>query len=147
MPDSPAPLANVFTIGVRDFPAQRDFYRSLGWPQVVDDDDYAAFELRGAVLGLFPLRNLAADGNTEPAPIGDGVGFTIGIMTDSAEDVDRLVDHFRKAGARITKEPEDAEFFEGRSAYLADPEGNYFEVAWSTSDNAIVAAARRAAGQ
>lgn len=147
MPDSPAPLANVFTIGVRNFSAQRDFYRSLGWPQVIDDDNYAAFELRGAVLGLFPLQNLAADGNTESAPIGNGISFTIGIMTDSAEDVDRLVDRFRKAGARITKEPEDAEFFEGRSAYLADPEGNYFEVAWATSDNAIVAAARRAAGQ
>ncbi|MEV4173721.1 VOC family protein [Nonomuraea sp. NPDC049709] len=147
MPDSPAPLANVFTIGVRNFTAQRDFYRSMGWPQVVDDDNYAAFELRGAVLGLFPLQNLAADGNTEPAPIENGISFTIGIMTDSAEDVDRLVDRFRKAGARITKEPEDAEFFEGRSAYLADPEGNYFEVAWATSDNTIVAAARRAAGQ
>jgi uncharacterized protein len=68
------------------------------------------------------------------------------MMVDSAEEVDRLTDRFRKAGARITKEPVDAEFFEGRSAYLADPEGNFFEVAWATMDNAIMAAAHRAAG-
>ncbi|MDT5353049.1 MAG: uncharacterized protein QOJ56_1581 [Mycobacterium sp.] len=43
-------------------------------------------------------------------------------------------------GARVTKEPVDAEFFNGRSAYL-------FEVAWADEpDNPVVAATRRAAG-
>ena len=36
----------------------------------------------------------------------------------------------RQAGARVTKGPVDAEFFTGRSAYLCDPEGNYFEITW-----------------
>jgi len=36
------------------------------WPQVVDDDHYAAFELRGAVLGVFPVEKLAADGRGDP---------------------------------------------------------------------------------
>ena len=40
----------------------------------------------------------------------------------------------------------DAEFFEGRDAYFADPEGNYWEVAWAAEDNPVTAAARRAAG-
>jgi hypothetical protein len=31
-----APLANVITLGVRDLPLLRDFYRRLGWPQIVD---------------------------------------------------------------------------------------------------------------
>jgi len=39
-----------------------------------------------------------------------------------------------------------AEFFEGRDAYFADPEGNYWETAWSARDNPVTAAARRAAG-
>jgi predicted lactoylglutathione lyase len=146
MTESTAPLANVFTLGVHDFTAERDFYRAMGWPQVADDDGYAAFELRGALLCLFPAENLASDGKTEVAPASRGVPFTIGIMVDRREDVDALVDRFRTAGARVTKEPEDAEFFEGRSSYLADPEGNFFEVAWATRDNTIVAAARRAAG-
>lgn len=59
--------------------------------------------------------------------------------------MDRLTDQMRQAGARVTKEPIDAEFFTGRSAYLADPEGNYFEIVWADEpDNPIVASARGA---
>lgn len=44
-------------------------------------------------------------------------------------------------------EPVDAEFFTGRSAYLCDPESNYFEIVWADMpDNPVVIAARRAAG-
>lgn len=47
----------------------------------------------------------------------------------------------------MTKEPVDAEFFTGRSAYLSDPEGNYVEIAWADMpDNPVLLAARRAAG-
>jgi uncharacterized protein len=67
-------------------------------------------------------------------------------MVDTAEEVDRLTDQMRQAGAHITKKPVDAEFFAGRSAYLCDPEGNYFEIAWAQPDNPVLAAARRAAG-
>jgi hypothetical protein len=43
--------------------------------------------------------------------------------------------------------PVDAEFFTGRSAYLCDPEGNYFEIAWADAPtNPVVIATRRAAG-
>jgi uncharacterized protein len=100
----------------------------------------------GFVLALFPITQLARDGNTEPASSADGIRFTIAVIVDSAEEVDQLTDRMRQAGARVTKEPVDAEFFVGRSAYLCDPESNYFEIAWSESDNPIVAAARRAVG-
>jgi uncharacterized protein len=141
------PLANVITFGARDFPRLRDFYHSLGWQQIIDEAGFAAFELRGVVFALFPIAQLARDGNTEPAPNTDGIRFTIGVLVDTPDEVDRLTDQMRRAGARVTKEPVDAEFFPGRSAYLCDPENNYFEIAWSEPDNnAIVAAARRAAG-
>ncbi len=52
----------------------------------------------------------------------------------------------RRAGGRVTKEPVDAEFFVGRSAYFADPEDNHWEIAWAPRDNPIVVAARRASG-
>ena len=54
-----APLANLITLGARDLPRLRDFYRALGWPQIMDDGDFVAFELRGIVLALFPLAKLA----------------------------------------------------------------------------------------
>ena len=76
-----------------------------------------------------------------------GIRSSIIITVDRSEDVDELTERARAAGARITKDPVAAEFFEGRDAYFADPEGNYWEVAWSAGDNPVTAAARRAAGQ
>jgi predicted lactoylglutathione lyase len=144
----PPPLANLITLGARDFGALRQFYRRLGWPQVMDEENFAAFELRGIVLALFPLAELARDGNAEPEPSAGGIRFTIGLQVDSADEVDDLTERMRAAGARVTKEPVDAEFFQGRSAYLCDPEGNYFEVAWADMpNNPVLAATRRAAGR
>ena len=60
-----------------------------------------------------------------------GIRFTIGIMVDHRDEVDRLAEVVRESGGRLTKEPVDAEFFEGRSAYFADPEDNYWEIAWA----------------
>lgn len=146
MTDQP-PLANLITLGARDFAMLREFYGRLGWPQLMDDAEFAVFELRGILLALFPITQLARDARTEPEPTTGGVRFTIGVIVDTAEEVDRLTDQMRQAGARITKEPVDAEFFAGRSAYLCDPEGNYFEIAWARPDNPVLSAARRVARQ
>jgi predicted lactoylglutathione lyase len=147
MAHATVPLANVITLGTHDLPALRDFYRRLGWPQIAEEDDFAAFELHGAVLALFPVEKLAGDGGAEPEQTRRGIRFTLGVMVDRAEEVDTLTERMRAVGGRVTKEPVDAEFFEGRSAYIADPEDNYWEIAWAPPDNAIVAAARRTAHQ
>jgi len=134
----PPALADVMiTLGARDFTRLREFYRLLGWPQIIDDSEFAAFELRGVVIALFPIAQLARDGNTEPDPSSGGIRFTIGIMVDTAAEVDQLTERMRNNGARVTKEPVDAEFFTGRSAYLCDPEDNYFEITWAGPNNPI----------
>lgn len=140
------PLGNIITLGVQNFEVQRDFYRRLGWPQAFDSDDFAVFELRGALLALFPVDKLAADSQAQPEPGRGGIRFSIIITVDTPEEVDALAEQAHQAGARLTKPPTDAEFFEGRDAYFADPEGNYWEIAWTASDNPVTAAARRAAG-
>jgi uncharacterized protein len=141
-----APLANIVTLGVTDFRAQRDFYRRLGWPQVFDSDDFAVFELRGALLALFPVDKLAADSHADPEIGRGGIRFSIIISADAPEEVDEIAQQVRRAGGTITKEPTDAEFFEGRDAYFSDPEGNFWEIAWTAPDNPVVVASRRAAG-
>lgn len=146
MSESGAELANVLTLGVRDLALLRDFYREVGWSPILDGEDYVAFELRGAVLALFPADKLAEDGRDRPEVGRGGVRFTMGIIVDDPAEVDELTERVRRAGGRITKEPVDAEYFVGRSAYFADPENNYWEIAWAPPDNPIVAAARRAAG-
>jgi hypothetical protein len=80
----PGPLANVMvTPGARDLPGLREFYRRVGWEQVIDDDDVAAFDVHGVVLALFPVARLARDGRGEPEPGNGGIRFTVGIMVDS----------------------------------------------------------------
>lgn len=49
----------------------------------------------------------------------------------------------RDAGGRIAKDPAQAEWA-GRSAYFADPEDNYWEVAWVPPGGRMAAAIERA---
>jgi len=144
---SQPPLANIITLGVHDLARERRFYQQLGWPIVLDSDDFIVFELRGALLALFPLDQLAGDAHTQAAPSSPGIRTAVIISVEQAAQVDELAAQARAAGATLTKAPTDAEFFEGRDAYFADPEGNYWEIAWSEGSNPVVAAARRAAGQ
>jgi predicted lactoylglutathione lyase len=147
MPPSQPPLANLITLGVHDLVAERGFYRRLGWPVVLDSEDFVVFELRGAVLALFPRAELARDAHAQPAPPSAGIACSVIITVDRPEDVDELAAHAAAAGATLTKQPTDPEFFAGRHAYFADPEGNYWEIAWARDANPVTAAARRAAGQ
>jgi catechol 2,3-dioxygenase-like lactoylglutathione lyase family enzyme len=139
-------LANIITLGVQNFDAQRDFYRRLGWSLAFDSGDFAVFELRGALLALFPTDKLASDAHAQPEPGQGGIRFSIIISVDTPEEVDEWAARVRQAGGKLTKDPVDAEFFVGRDAYFADPEGNYWEIACAPPDNPVVAASRRAAG-
>jgi catechol 2,3-dioxygenase-like lactoylglutathione lyase family enzyme len=139
-------LANIITLGVQNFDAQRNFYRRLGWPQVFDSGDFAVFELRGALLALFPIDKLGSDAHAQPEPGRGGIRFSVIISVDTPEEVDELAARVRQAGGKLTKGPVDAEFFAGRDAYFADPEGNYWEIACAPADNPVVSASRRAAG-
>ncbi len=146
MAQQDSPLANTITLGVTDFDLEREFYRRLGWPQVFDGEDFAVFELRGALLALFPVDKLAADANTRAEVGAGGIRFSVIINAEAPGQVDEFVEQARVAGATVTKEPVEAEFFTGRDAYFADPEGNFWEVAWAPADNPVAVAARRAAG-
>ena len=141
-----APLANTITLGVQDVQRERAFYQALGWPVAFDSDDFVVFELRGAVLALFPVEKLAVDGRAEPEVGRGGIRFSIIISVDAPEDVDALAERVRAAGGRLTKPPVAPEFFEGRDAYFSDPEGNFWEIAYAPAHNPVVAVSRRAAG-
>jgi len=141
-----APLANTFTLGVEDLDRERSFYRDLGWPIIVDSDDFVVFELRGALLALFPVDKLAEDSRARAEPRQGGIRSAVIIGVDQPSDVDELADRVERAGGTLTKRPTDGEFFAGRDAYFADPEHNYWEIAYASPDNPVAVAARRAAG-
>ena len=135
----------VITLGVRDFAAQRDFYLGLGWTAPIDTEGFAVLQLRGAVLALFPLDELADDGRVEAAERASGIRFSLAINVDERQQVDEAIEAVRQAGGHITKEPVDAEWG-GRTAYWADPEENYWEVAWVPPDSEMAKAIARATG-
>jgi catechol 2,3-dioxygenase-like lactoylglutathione lyase family enzyme len=142
----PAQL-NVVTLGARDLPRLRDFYSRLGWRIAAEAEDFCGFELRGAVLALFPWEKLAADADAASASPQTGMrGFTLAITVDSADQVDEIIAEVERAGGTVTKSPTDPQEFEGRHAYFADPEENYWEVAYAAGDGPMKQAIRRATG-
>jgi uncharacterized protein len=134
----------VATLGARDVKKLRDFYASLGWPLLVDSDDFVVFETQGALLALFALGELEADACAKASAPETGLrGFTLAINVESRERVDSTIAAIRSQGGRITKEPVDATLFDGRSAYFADPEDNYWEVVYFGGGGDVGEAIRR----
>lgn len=58
------------------------------------------------------------------------LGVTLALNVKSKNEVDEVIELARKSGATIAKEPQDV-FWGGYHAYFSDPDGYYFEVAWS----------------
>ena len=123
---------SVVTLGARDMGVLRSFYRSLGWPeQPSSDDSWSAFLLGGVLLALFPLSDLAAEAAPGvPEPAGGWSGTTLACNVDSRAEVDTAFAAAVAAGATVVAEPTDRSWG-GRSGYIADPEGNRWEIAWA----------------
>ena len=139
---------NVVTLGARDLARLRNFYAALGWEVAIEAEDFCAFQLRGALLALFPWDKLAADGQAEAAAPAKGMrGFSLGINVDRPEHVDETIAAVRDAGGVISKPPTDPAEFEGRHAYFADPEENYWEVVYLSGDGPGQQAVKRALGE
>ncbi|MFC5923082.1 VOC family protein [Micromonospora vulcania] len=126
------PRLSVITLGARDIAALRSFYRSLGWPELpASDDGWSAFLLGGVLFALYPLPELAAEaGPGVAAPAGGWSGVTMACNVDTRGQVDTAFTDAVTAGATVVAEPTDRSWG-GRSAYIADPEGNRWEIAWA----------------
>ena len=85
----------------------------------------------GTKFELYPLELLAKDISEEAPPrISSGFsGITLAYNVENKEDVDKVIEKARAAGARIAKEPQPV-FWGGYHAYFADLDGYYWEVAW-----------------
>ena len=129
MTQIPARLS-IVTLGARDMRVLRSFYRQLGWPELTSaDDTWSGFLLRGVLLALFPLRDLTAEAAPgSPDPSGWS-GFTLACTVDSRDAVDATFAAAVAAGATPVAEATDRGWG-GRSAFIADPEGNRWEITW-----------------
>lgn len=122
---------NIITLGVRDLDKSRSFYESvLDWKKSsLSNEGIIFYELNGLLLSLYPKDKLAED--TTVASESEGfTAFTMAYTSRSKEEVDEIIEQVELKGGRIVKKPEEA-FWGGYSSYIADPDGNLWEIAFN----------------
>jgi len=130
----PVPQRLTFvTLGARDVAALRRFYRDLGWVENEGaSDTFTSFDCGSVKLALYPLHLLqeeAAPTALPPEP-GTWTGVTLAVNLSDQVAVNRAYADALAAGAIAINEPTDREWG-GYSGYIADPEGNRWELAWA----------------
>ncbi|QIB69684.1 VOC family protein [Aminipila butyrica] len=121
-------------LGVRDMEKALYFYRDkLGFQTEEKDNNPGVvfFNTPGTKFELYPLGLLAEDISKEAPPaISSGFGgITLAYNVEHKEDVNKVIELARNAGAKIVKEPQEV-FWGGYHAYFSDLDGYYWEVAW-----------------
>ena len=124
------PRISIITLGVSDLERSTVFYRDgLGLPRYGDFPGVTFFGLSGTWLALYPQDELAGDAQVNPQ--GSGFRrFTLAHNVSSKEEVDRVMEEAKKAGAFVQKPAKDTEWG-GYSGYFTDPDGFLWEVAWN----------------
>jgi uncharacterized glyoxalase superfamily protein PhnB len=120
------------TLGARSMATLRTFYARLGWVERPGStDEFTTFDMGSALLALYPLSLLSAEAAPGAAPPESSWrGLTLAVNVDSTDAVDAAFEAALKAGATSVAEPVQREWG-GYSGYVADPEGNRWEIAWA----------------
>ncbi|HSO98274.1 MAG TPA: VOC family protein [Solirubrobacteraceae bacterium] len=118
--------ATLITLGVSDLARAMAFYGALGWHGRSPDGEVAFFQTGGSILALWDRALLAADSGVKDS--GGWGGVTLAHNVGSPEQVDRVLDEARAAGARIAREGAKT-FWGGYSGVFVDPDGHPWEVA------------------
>jgi catechol 2,3-dioxygenase-like lactoylglutathione lyase family enzyme len=125
----PARLS-IVTLGARDMGVLRPFYRTFGWPELPNGDDtWTGFLLGGVLLALFPMPDLTAEAAPGSADPTGWSGVTLACAVDTRDEVDQVFATAVAAGATPVAGGTDRPWG-GRSAFIADPEGNRWEITW-----------------
>jgi predicted lactoylglutathione lyase len=121
---------SLITLGVRDVEVAKAFYERLGWRAGLDVQETVFFQVGQMVLTLWGRDKLADDSGVTDT--GGWGGVTLAHNVRSPEEVDRVIDEARTAGARIAREPGDT-FYGGYAGVFVDPDGHTWEVAYNPS--------------
>jgi catechol 2,3-dioxygenase-like lactoylglutathione lyase family enzyme len=130
MTEIPARLS-IVTLGVRDMDVLRSFYRTLGWSELHNgDNSWTGFHLGGVLLALFPLSDLTAEAAPDATAPTGWSGVMLACTVATRDEVDSAFDAAVTAGATPVAAATERSWG-GRSAFIADPEGNRWEITWS----------------
>ncbi|MED4207165.1 VOC family protein [Neobacillus mesonae] len=131
------PRITVLTLGVDNLEKSLQFYRDgLGLPtegivgQEFEHGAVAFFDLQGGLkLAIWKRQDIAHDAQIKQT-VSSPTEFTIGHNVESKEEVDRVMEQVKQAGAVITVPPHET-FWGGYSGYFQDPDGHLWEVVWN----------------
>jgi uncharacterized protein len=119
------------SLGVKDLNNSIDFYENkFGWKRSeLSNKELILYQLNGIYLALYSRNELAKDATVDS--VGSGFkGFSISYNARSEKEVDDLIKGLRDKGVKIVKEPQKV-FWGGYSSYIADPDGNLWEIAYN----------------
>jgi len=118
---------HLITLGVADMTTSRAYYEALGWvASPMSQDEVTFFQSGGQVLGLYGQSALSHDtGLNTPRP----GGVTLGVNTQSRQEVDDLYQKALEAGATVLMQPE-VKPWGGYTGYVADPDGHPWEFSY-----------------
>jgi predicted lactoylglutathione lyase len=120
---------NVITLGVADLERARRFYEAVGWKTNAEPGaDVVFFQAGQMVVSLWDRAKLAEDSCVEDSPGWGGV--TLAVNLASPEEVDKVTEEAREAGARIGREPAET-FWGGYGSVVVDPDGHPWEIAYN----------------
>lgn len=123
----PRQRVTLITLGVADLGRAKDFYAAWGWQPAASPESVAFYQMNGAVLALFGLKDLAEDQGRPGASLGTGA-ITLAQNCPEDAETDAVFDAAIAAGATCLKRPEKV-FWGGYSGYFADPDGHVWEIA------------------
>ena len=117
---------SLITLGVADVARARTFYERLGWTAGLDVEETVFFQVGGSVLSLWDRGKLERDSAVTDG--GSWGGITLAHNVRTREDVDRIIEEARAAGATVGREPGETDW-DGYAAVFIDPDGHPWEVA------------------
>lgn len=109
----------------------RSFYKgTLGWQAEKDEDGIAFFKMgNGLMFALYPEHALAEDIGTTDVSAGYK-NSALAVNLPSKKDVDDFFQVLTDKKVTVPKMPEPV-FWGGYRGYFADPENNFWEVAYN----------------
>jgi predicted lactoylglutathione lyase len=128
---------SLITLGVSDLGRARAFYEAVGWSTGAGpEDDVVFFQAGDMVMALWDRARLAEDSGVEDA--GGWGGVTLALNFGSPEEVDKVLEEARAAGAAIPREAAET-VWGGYSGVFVDPDGHPWEVAhnphWTVTED------------
>lgn len=122
---------SLVTLGVADLSRAVAFYEGIGWTRAMQAaEGVAFFQLGGIGLSLYPEEELALDAGLLPRGREGFRGISLAYNVRERDHVDAIVEKLTALGGTVSKPPED-KFWGGYGAYVLDPDGHAWEIAWN----------------